>query len=380
MAAMLAGAAAAPAFAQGAPGIEVTKGPRQSIPIRGGYDHIVTDVTLSGHPAAVLIDNGFSISAVDRSFAAETKVGTREIEALLNGAKSARRLGVVLGIGPLTLAINPGLVDLSEAARLSQEPVKAIIGMELFAQALVGLDFTAGQMWLRDRQNYAGPKGAKPLRLTPANGWKHEAPIQINGTTIKGMVDLGFDSPLAVSPEVAQRLELTKGRKSSTYIAGQYSGDTMVRRTWGAVSIDAVTFAGETMNDVPVGIAPTEGAGPFGEHDAIIGLPLLRRFDLVFDIPAMRLWASSSARLRDSFERRYTGLQTEPSARGTVMVIHVAPGSPAEAAGFRQFDIIARIDGSPVATRSLRDIRIGQSAVITLENGETRKLTGARYY
>jgi predicted aspartyl protease len=354
--------------------------PESWVPLVPDDDHVVVEARIEGRQVLVMIDNGFSFTGVDKGFVKELGLDRATVATLLNGSEATRMRGVMLELGPLRMSLSPGLVDLSEPARIVEKPVKAILGMEMFNAAIVGIDFSASRLDLKRRQRFIGPPGARRVDLRPATGTKHEALITLNGLKVRAMVDLGYSSILAVSPQIAEKLALPKDRARTTRVAAQFAGDSTVRRTWGLTSIDTVQFAGETMRDVPLDIAPTEGAGPFAEHDAVIGLPLLRRYDLVFDLPGLRLWATPTDRFNVPFHRRYTGLQTEPSARGTVMVIHVAPGSPAEAAGFRQFDILSQIDGAPISSQRLRDIAQGQTARFTYENGETRMLTGARYY
>lgn len=366
--ALLAAGAASPALAQSA---------RVAIPMLDARDQVIVPAYIEGREIAALVDNGFSVSALDRSFAQENGLARNSRETAVNGASASRISGVRLDLGPLRIFVNPGLIDLSTPARLSEQPIKAIIGMEVFNAAIVGVDFTTSELQLQRRRSYGGPPGARRLDLKGAAGRKHTAEIMVNGTRLRAMIDLGFSSPLAVSPAMAQQLTLAQ---RSTRLGAQFAGEDVVSRTWGVTSADEIRFAGETFHDIPVDIIPEEGAGPFADHDAIIGLALLRRFDLVFDLNALRLWATPTARIADQFERRFTGLQTEPSARNTLMVIHVAPGSPAEAAGFQRFDIIASIDGAFPTGRRLRDVRERQAVEIVLENGTQRRLTGLRYY
>lgn len=368
--ALVAAGVTAPAFGQSAT-------PPTAIPLLDARDQVVVPAVIDGHAVAAMVDNGFSASALDRAFVEERGVGRGLRASTINGSEAPRVANVRLDLGPLRIFVNPGLLDLSTPARLAEQPLKAIIGMEVFNASLVGLDFTAGEMTLRRRQNYGGSPGARRLNLKGAAGRKHTAEIVLNGSRLRAMVDLGFSSPLAVSPKVADGLKL---QRRSTRVGAQFAGEAIVSRTWGLARCDEVRFAGERFADIPVDVTPDEGAGPFAGHDAIIGLALLRRFDLVFDLPTLRLWATPTVRINEPFERRYTGLQTEPSARGTLMVIHVAPGSPAESAGFQRFDIIASIDGAAPAGRALRAVREGQDVDIILENGARRRLTGARYY
>ncbi len=344
--------------------------PPVGLPFFEANDHIVAPVAFEGRQTLALLDNGAPLTSLDQAFA--------EQAGLKKSAVGAGLDPLPMTLGETQIRVHPFLEDMTEAAIAADAPVRVIAGMELFQAFVVALAFSRGELSLYVRPHFKPKSDHLSLRLDQGPLPHPGVEIAINDAPpMSAYLDLGCSSALLVSPSLAQRLGLGKARAISTrqvILSGPEGLGLGVSRL---TSIDRLTFAGQSFADVPIDILPDD-ARPFAGIDAVIGQPLLRKFDLALDLPRW-LHLRPNARLARPFDRRMTGLQTKPEG-AALLVRHVALRSPAEAAGFSTGDRITAIDGRPPLMRTLRTAAAGQSLDITLAGGGRRRLTAKRFY
>jgi len=126
---------------------------------------------------------------------------------------------------------------------------------------------------------------------------------------------------------------------------------------------------------------------------------VLRRFKVIFDYPRKRVIFEKSAAFAEPFEADMSGLiwdvqqaagttasAGESVARPSMRVTTVQAGSAAEAAGFREGDVLETLDGVAIAPRMGADIkktlkREGETHTFGIVRGSERlelKLTTRR--
>jgi hypothetical protein len=140
-----------------------------------------------------------------------------------------------------------------------------------------------------------------------------------------------------------------------------------------------VELNGWTFRNVPV----TLSMRPLGSGiDAVVGMQLLGQFNLVLDLSRSRMWMTPNGGYGKPFRRDRVGLHTL-ARRGeeSAPLVLVAPGSPAEKAGFKVGEIVKEIrDEAGVKIDSGRDVAPGQTVMIMMGDGSSRTLVGAEYY
>jgi len=100
--------------------------------------------------------------------------------------------------------------------------------------------------------------------------------------------------------------------------------------------------------------SPEEGWGSY--HEAMIGLELLSRFNLVFDYRGGRMFIEPDHAFTDPFEYDMSGMALRKKEENRLAIVRVTPGSPAEAAGLRAGDEVARIQGIPAVEYDVWDL------------------------
>jgi predicted aspartyl protease len=337
--------------------------------LREANDHVVTSVSLGGRETLALIDNGAPLTSLDQGFAAAAGLARSTVGSGLQPLD--------MRVGEAPLRIHPFVEDMAEAAIATDAPVGVIAGMELFDAFAVELAFSRGEILLHRRGAYRPTQAALALRTDQGALPHPRLDLVVEGVPVSAFVDLGCSAALAVSQALAARLPLGDGRLVSTRQVILSDAQGLGLGASRLTSVKAVRFAGRDFRDVPVDVLPGD-AKAFAGLDAVVGVPLLRKFDVAFDLPR-RIVLAPNGRIAEPFERRMTGLQTKPDG-AALLVRHVAAGSPGEKAGFAPGDVITAIDDAPPLMRTLRNVRLGQTVDIRLAGGSVRRLTGARYY
>ena len=345
------------------------------IPFEHANGKIFAPALLNGRPVQAVLDSGSAFLGVDQRFAAEAGVQPRGRRTRVRGVQhviEGRGADVAsLDIGGRRLAgLQALVVDYASLVETVGRPVEVALGRDFFSRFVVDLDFERGTFALHDPQGFAPPTDATEVRLMPRAGLMPAPVVMPGGRVIWALVDTGSDSPLIVSPGVANRLRLFRGR-STTAPLGGIGGGTVAR----IASVPRITFGGVAFEDVPVQ-APPRGLGV----DANLGLGILGRFHLWIDFPARRLWVRPGGE-QGPFRRDLLGFYGRPEGAG-IRVTHVAPGGPAQASGFRTGELITAINGLPAAqaNQAFREAAAGTTLAFALSDGRVRRVTLARYY
>jgi hypothetical protein len=344
------------------------------IPLRQQAGKLWVPVTVNGHAAEAILDTGAARSSLDAAFAAQAGIATRGrftgqmIQGRVPGAH-ARDVKVRLG-DVVVEAKGAVAVDYGPLSRTFGRPVQVVLGRELFESFVVVVDVEHGEAEVLPREGFAPPANGRLIALRPARG-RMAAPIAVEDQRLWAMVDIGNDLPLIVSPSPAAR-RLLQGRPVSTALIGG-EGSSVVAEVATARRLE---FGSYSLPAAPFQVAP-RGLGA----DANLGLPVLRRFRLTLDFGGRRMWLEPGLNLAFPFARDRTGLNGFIDG-GTLRILYVARGGPAERAGFKAGDVVTAIDGenAAVANAALAGAPAGRTLDFTLADGSHRRLTLADYY
>lgn len=186
---------------------------------------------------------------------------------------------------------------------------------------------------------------------------------QFNGTTIDCLLDTGAPGAFSLGYDAARRLGLWDDtRPFAPQAVSGVGGTGGIGRI---VRLESVLFAGQHFERSLVLLRPPSDA--VRDHDAIVGLPVLRGFNLSTEVKTRSLWLQGHAQVA-ALPERYglSGLWLEENGRG-VRVAAVGPGSPAAAADIRAGDhIVGRNLGSAI---SLITGPPGKEVMLSVANG-----------
>jgi membrane-associated protease RseP (regulator of RpoE activity) len=95
------------------------------------------------------------------------------------------------------------------------------------------------------------------------------------------------------------------------------------------------------------------------EIDGLVGSRILGRFRILYDYSRRHVILEPGPRFEEPFTHDMSGLRLRARtlALQTIEVARVAEGSPAEAAGLREGDLLVSVDGRPVRPVGLPEVR-----------------------
>jgi len=296
---------------------------------------------INGVPAQVMLDTGAGSFAISQAFAARLKMPTSDrfqVAGLTHEAHGLHLGGVQVAFANMRLDVPIAAVfDFSDLAAATHQTVDAILGRDLFESAVVDIDFERTRLQIRDPQGQTMAEHATEVPLRHGAFGLRELPISIEGhAPIQALLDLGADRPIYISPAYAKDQNLLAGRRLSTAMSTGIDGAGISQ----LAVVDRLKVGHAIFRELPMEV-PARWAQ---RVPAVVGIPIFRRFRLVLDFPHDRLGLVPSRLIAQPFRKDRVGIGAV-RVGDHLMIVHVASGSPAEAAALRVGDEIVAIDG-----------------------------------
>jgi len=342
---------------------------------------ILFPTTINGHRAEAWLDSGASATVVDAAFARQiglppgVPVAANGVSGRISGAYMTLVQMATGGAAPTPRAAV--VMDMAAVAAAVDRPVQVILGRDVFDASVVDIDFAGRQLRLIPREAFQ-PPAAPPLPLKPS-GTLHSIPILVEGRPMEAVVDLGHAGALMIDRKTADRLGLAPGAHASTEIGVGADGP----REHVVASLGPVQVAGLNLRGVPTTFVDQLSS----RAPANVGLQILSRFEVILDFKGERAWLLPNRNVAEAgFRKNRSGLAAN-RAGNHLSVVHVAPGSPAAAAGWKVGEAIAAIDGEAIGPGygasgawgfSYRPA--GSTVRFTMADGTRRSLTLGDYY
>ena len=345
------------------------------IPIASDFAHLMIKARIGPREVWAGLDNGAETTMVDAIHSSADRDELGRVRFPLSASAGAPPPPTFVELDAVRIAA-AGVGDLAGPSISDEVPIGAVIGMELFERKRVEIDFVARTVTLRAPAE-TPPPGGRAVPLIASTHKKHLVMVAVeDAPPFRAVLDLGCSRPMLIHTPLAERLGLLRGRTVSTNLAHGINGNDRKDFLTRTASLSRLSFAGRTFADVPIEVGDIAYARV--EAEALLGLTVLRRFDLTFNLASDQLWVRDTPRIADVFGRRTIGLQVEPAGQG-LRITHVAAGSPGEKAGFKAGEVITAIDGRAATPAALRTALAGQTLSFTLVDGKLRNLTAARF-
>ena len=345
-------------------------------------DTIVVPMVVNGVTTAAIFDTAAAVSAVDDRFARRAGIIATSAGQSLAGPggtfQAFKTPSFQVSIGDNVARIDwAAAIDLSEVSRATGWAVGFLLGQDILRRFVFDFRFDTARFSVAPRARVPDTSGLAELLL--ARGRRQEPILEIaieDLPAVPAVLDTGSSSPLILSGDYADAAGLSS-RPTSTGLAATASGLSVVR----LVTVKEVRMGHLRRSAVPTQLNATwTSDGP----PASVGMPLLAAPRLVFDFGGDRLWRSDPPQALLGRDRSGLGIVARPDR---LVVVHVAAGSPAEAAGWKEHEEITRIDGERVSlfynTGDLWRWRFqpaGTRVRVTLGDGSKRDLRLADYY
>lgn len=343
------------------------------------HNKILFRALIQGREATVLLDSGADFSVLDSTFAATAglKGGRTGVMAGTTGNITTRVVpGVSLLIPGRFSATLPMLAtDLAPASKMLGQRIDLILGGDILRKRAVAINFG-------ERQFRLLPAGFSPINFTRipvyASRFAPLVALQAGGEKLMAQIDFGSGGDLRISPDAWARVK-PPGAKVTDAVSSGANGQM---QTESRAHLPHLRIGDYDEQQADVRIAPMP-AHLAGRADAILGLGVLARYDLVLDIGAGSLWLRPRAALSARRIER-TGLALVPDG-AAARIIHVSAGSPADRAGWKPGERICRINDGKIDVQNSDGYgwaygAEGSTLSIDLCSGEKRRLTLQSYY
>jgi hypothetical protein len=325
----------------------------EMIPFTSYERHIYLPIRILGSEEEVMfmLDSGASMTVIDSMLAADQgyPLGERLVGAGAGGMADFYMTRIPgfsaegVSFSEQTVITYPisGLIS-----RFAGIDCGGILGYDFLSRFVTKIDFERNLISLFEPDSFIAADTAIAL----------EAPLVHNIFSIEGtlngrhggtfLIDTGASNSMLRKGFVDEHGLTSKGRDIEISIIGA-GGEERAR----LARFDSITIGGFTMRDPVFALSTAErGIGAFKGISGIIGNDILSRFTVTLDYRRQKICLAKNALFGTPFTEDRSGITLERRRDGHIAIYSIAPGSPAEEAGFMKGDILLSIDGRSVSS------------------------------
>jgi hypothetical protein len=335
-------------------------------------------MTLNGTPVDAILDTGVSATAVSRPFAARLGLKSSvagEADAIGGRVSLAWAPAGTLAMGGLTRTGGRiAVTDLHAIATGDTSPIDMLIGADLLSCCALEIDYDGNRFRLL-------PSGRMPFRGTTAPLFlSRETNVYLSEATLGAqrlrpmIVDTGDGSAFTVS-RAGWLASGIRPAATTTGMAYGLGGPVLSQ----IAIVRQLRVGAQAAREVEVRI---EGEGGFSARKGTagrIGAGFLQRYRVLLDPGAGRMVFAPGATADRSPVRSTSGLLLAQEA-GRLRVLHVMRGGPAEDAGWKDGELICRVDGAPLVDAGWAAGAPGRTVRIGMCDGSERMLGLRLFY
>lgn len=352
-------------FSQVAPASQVAD---RTFPFHIYSNHIFLTVRANGSPPlSFILDSGASVSVLHTRNASAAKIPPPKPRARKGAGAAAESEVYEANNIPLSLdgfdvpAKEIVVLPLGRMESVFGRSIDGILGPDIFEHYVVELDYQQRTVTLRDPRtfHYSGAGTAIPLQL---QGHRPYARVRIDmpdGRSQEGsfLLDIGAKGAVGLQTPFVKKHGLP-GAGQDTILHYSYFVTGESPELLGRVK---TVHLGPFLIDNPVAAfsQAREGSAMDRSYDGSIGGEIFRKFKVTFDYSRKQIILEKTAEFDDPYGADMSGLTLLAPGEGfkAIRVEHVLEKSPANAAGLREADVLEAIDGQPVGSITLEQLR-----------------------
>ena len=323
-----------------------------SIPFRvysGGV--VMLRAKLDNYPDSLnfILDTGSGGISLDSTTVEQLRIPTEASDRTIRGIAGLKKVRFAnnhtlylpgLQVDSLNFHIN----DYELLASVYGERIDGIIGYSFLSRYIVKVDYDTTRLFVYTKGPMKYPRGGYLIKPTLAtipvvtNRMKEERDI-----TSRFFFDTGAGLCLLLTEDfVGDSSVFSKGKRIYTTQAEGLGGKTYMKLT----TLKEFRIGPYRFRRVPTFIFEDEfNVTSYPYLGGLIGNDLLRRFNVILNYERRDIYLMPNKHYREPFDYAYTGLGFY-YIDGQVTVTDIMKDSPAEAAGFREGDIIIAVENN----------------------------------
>ena len=316
------------------------------LPGRLWSEYFFVEVMIEEHgPFHFLVDTGAAVTIVDPAVA--EKIGRRVLER--DGRRYCSFAGATCGEVDLPIK-SVWVREITDMLRpYSEIPVNGVLGLDLFREMTVAMDYPSGRISVMDKDDfqYDGEGEVIPAvaySLLHVSCEFRNAP----GESMLGLpmtaVDTGAGHVLSIRPEIHE--EIWRDVNANDRSSSSMTVRGMV--TYRTRYVDSMRVGAFEVLNPPVKIPDTPPDWKENPSFANLGAGFLRRFNVIIDLPRLRLILEPGPTAFTPFTERPSlglGVLLDHENGPAFRIAKVDPASLAEKAGFMENDLIVGMEG-----------------------------------
>lgn len=325
-------------------------GDHAQVPFRFIENHIFVPVIIEGEETMWVVDSGASVSVIDKGYAEKLGLplsGEMLAESATNAVELAFTTLPPFRVGGLEFQEQQvaALDFVGLFRRTTDLEVPGILGYDFLSRFVTRVDYANEMLTFYDPESfeYTGDGTVLDAPLTD-NLFRAEATVD-GAYTGRWMLDLGasgmsFHTPYAVAHGL--------GRDGGVLGVAFGAGGRMLRRR---LQYETIEFGGYEVGKPQISAADYNANAQQelteGQIAGNLGNSLFRHFVLYLDYDNQEVTVEKGEDFGKDFPTDMSGLSLwRPDT--ACEILFVAPGTPAEEAGFHEGDIVVAIDGTAV--------------------------------
>lgn len=349
---------------------------------------IIIQGLVDGEAATLLLDSGMEVSVISSElFSRLGRTSSGDMPFIDRGAVSKLVLtsGIEFVLPMVRLhGLTVGVLDLKPMSAMIGLKIDALLGREIFEDAVVEIDFPRRLLGLAPTGELPeGEWASIPLRRFNA-GRGRTIPLTLETyEPVELEFDLGSANPLVLQSSYWKAAGLHVGRRASDSLIGGAHG---IRRT-GLINLKNVAIGAINLTEVDALLEQPAAGIEARLGNGIVGIPILSRFRIATDYPNSVLYIHSPAAEQQlRLPKNRSGLRVIQEG-SYLRILLVAKNSPAAKAGWKAGELIALVNGRPIDDRYWKsnfwrwaEAPAGTSIALTMSDRSIRRLTLNDYY
>jgi len=312
---------------------------------------IVLQARFSSYPDTLnfILDTGSGGISLDSATAAYFKLTPEPSDKIIRGIAGMRNVSFLnnqqLHLPGLTIdSLNFHVNDYSLLSSVYGEQIDGIIGYSVFSRYIIKVNFDSSylEFWTKGVMKY--PKGGYLLRPTistlPVQAARVKDQRVVN---TRFLYDMGAGLNMMLSTDFLKDSALLhRKRKMFAKEAEGLGGKIDINLT----VIKEIKLGPYRFRNVPVYVFDDEyNVTSYPYLGGLIGNDLLRRFNIILNYDRRDIHLLPNSHFNDPFDYAYSGIELY-YIDGQIFIGDVAKGSPAEAAGIKEGDLVVAINNN----------------------------------